>query len=221
MKQRRGFTLIELLVVIAIIAVLIALLLPAVQQAREAARRSQCKNNFKQIGVALHNYHDTFRVYQPGLYNNINQWSTLAASERIGWLSALLPYIDQAPLYNQWQTAFAAGTNGLAFAGRFTVLPVLMCPSDPNAGKMSGWTNGFAGNLLLSGGARAWGVQNTATDSAGGTPTGLFYTNSSVAIRDVTDGTSNTIMSSEINLVPDGGATLAGCADGNDPRGLM
>lgn len=166
-------------------------------------------------------YHDTFRVYQPGLYNNINQWSTLAASERIGWLSALLPYIDQAPLYNQWQTAFAAGTNGLAFAGRFTVLPVLMCPSDPNAGKMSGWTNGFAGNLLLSGGARAWGVQNTATDSAGGTPTGLFYTNSSVAIRDVTDGTSNTIMSSEINLVPDGGATLAGCADGNDPRGLM
>lgn len=221
MIRKRGFTLIELLVVIAIIAVLIALLLPAVQQAREAARRSQCKNNFKQIGVALHNYHDNFKTFQPGLYNNINQWSTLAASERIGWFAALLPYIDQGPMYNKWQAEYAAGTNGLSFSLRTTVVPVMMCPSDPNAGKMSGWGNGFAGNVVLSGGARAWGAQNTATDSAGGTPTGLFYTNSSVSIRDITDGTSNTIMSSEINLVPDGGTTVAGCSDNKDPRGLM
>ncbi|MES2788228.1 MAG: DUF1559 domain-containing protein [Planctomycetota bacterium] len=218
---RRGFTLIELLVVIAIIAVLIALLLPAVQQAREAARRSQCKNNFKQIGLGLHNYHDSFKGFQPGLYNNINQWGTLAASERVGWLPAILPYIDQAPLYNQWQSEYASGTNALNFSLRTTVIPVLSCPSDPNAGKMSGWGNGFAANLLLSGGARAWGAQNTATDSAGGTPTGLFFPNSNVGLRDITDGTSNTIMSSEVNLYPDNGATVAGCSANSDPRGLM
>lgn len=221
MIRKRGFTLIELLVVIAIIAVLIALLLPAVQQAREAARRSQCKNNFKQIGLGLHNYHDNFRVFQPGLYNNINQWGTLAASERIGWFAALLPYIDQANMYNKWQAEYATGVNGLNFSLRTTTVQVMMCPSDPNAGKMSGFGNGFAANLLLSGGARAWGAQNTATDSAGGTPTGLFYTNSSVSIRDITDGTSNTIMSSEINLFPDGGATPAGCSANSDPKGLM
>lgn len=221
MSKKRGFTLIELLVVIAIIAVLIALLLPAVQQAREAARRSQCKNNFKQVGLALHSYHDNFGRFQPGLYNNINQWGTLAASERIGWFSAILPYVDQANMYNKWQQEFAAGVNGLGFSLRTTVVPVFMCPSDPNAGKMSGFGNGFTGNVLLSGGARAWGAQNTATDSAGGTPTGLFYTNSGVAIRDITDGTSNTIMSSEINLIPDLGATVAGCSANSDPRGLM
>ncbi|MDB5337451.1 MAG: hypothetical protein JWN70_3070 [Planctomycetaceae bacterium] len=223
MLRKRGFTLIELLVVIAIIAVLIALLLPAVQQAREAARRSQCKNNFKQIGLGLHNYHDNFRVFQPGLYNTINNWTTPPAGglDRLGWMPALLPYIDQANLYNQWQKEFATGVSGLAFSLRTTVIPVMTCPSDPNAGKMSGFGNGFVGNILLSGGARAWGAQNTATDSAGGTPTGLFYTNSSVGIRDITDGTSNTIMSSEIALIPDGGATPAGCSANIDTRGLM
>lgn len=86
-----GFTLIELLVVIAIIAVLIALLLPAVQQAREAARRTQCKNNLKQLGLALHNFHDTFRHFPVGEYNDDhNSW---------GWTIFLLPYFDQAPLY--------------------------------------------------------------------------------------------------------------------------
>lgn len=219
--NRRGFTLIELLVVIAIIAVLIALLLPAVPQAREAARRSQCKNNFKQVTLGLHNYHDNFLTFQPGLYNNINQWSTLQASERVGWLPGLLPYIDQAPLFNKWAAEYATGVNGLNFTGRTTVIAGLTCPSDPVAGKMSGFGNGFVGNLLLSGGARAWGAQNTATDSAGGKPTGIFYTNSSVKLRDVTDGTSNTIISSEIKLVTDGGATPAGCSANNDTRGIM
>jgi prepilin-type N-terminal cleavage/methylation domain-containing protein len=93
MLRRRGFTLIELLVVIAIIAVLIALLLPAVQQAREAARRSQCKNNMKQLGLAMHNYHDTLTVFPMGVLTD----------DRPNWRVFLLPYLDQAPLYNTLQ----------------------------------------------------------------------------------------------------------------------
>jgi len=89
-QSRRGFTLIELLVVIAIIAILIALLLPAVQQAREAARRSQCKNNMKQIGLAIHNYHDSHLKFPPG-YITTNHW---------GWGTMLLPGMDQANIYN-------------------------------------------------------------------------------------------------------------------------
>lgn len=91
--HRRGFTLIELLVVIAIIAVLIALLLPAVQQAREAARRTECKNKLKQLGLATHNFHDTFLKFPVGMYNDDNaQW---------GWTVWILPYLDQAPVYTQ------------------------------------------------------------------------------------------------------------------------
>src|SRR6187401_1277341 len=100
-KTRRAFTLIELLVVIAIIAILIALLLPAVQQAREAARRTQCKNNMKQIGLALHNYHDTYLRFPSAFgIQSLNG----GGAERWGhsqWV-ALLPYYDQAPLYSQW-----------------------------------------------------------------------------------------------------------------------
>ena len=115
-SRYRGFTLIELLVVIAIIAILIALLLPAVQQAREAARRSQCKNNLKQLGLSMHNYHDTGRIFPPGfirrggggLPGNWNQiCTTLADNSAVSntargwaWGSMILPYIDQAPLYN-------------------------------------------------------------------------------------------------------------------------
>src|SRR6188768_3739919 len=100
-RSRRAFTLIELLVVIAIIAILIALLLPAVQQAREAARRTQCKNNLKQLGLALHNYHD---IYQRFPRSFGNQSVDGSGNERWGhsqWVG-LLPFFDQAPLYNQW-----------------------------------------------------------------------------------------------------------------------
>jgi prepilin-type N-terminal cleavage/methylation domain-containing protein len=101
-RQRSGFTLIELLVVIAIIAILIALLLPAVQQAREAARRRQCKNNLKQIGLALHNYHDSLLVFPFGgsVGADIVNLST-TGNNGFGWRVFILPYIDQAPLYNQ------------------------------------------------------------------------------------------------------------------------
>ena len=152
-NQRRGFTLIELLVVIAIIAVLIALLLPAVQQARESARRTQCKNNLKQLGLALHNFHDTFGKFPVGEYNDDNgNW---------GWPLYILPYVDQAPLYQimtdvigdsncAWMPPNMGGaTNGTGF------------PSAPNIdginGATTGWgrcqTNNTCGNAKYPGGA--------------------------------------------------------------------
>ncbi len=137
LQRRRGFTLIELLVVIAIIAILIALLLPAVQQAREAARRSTCKNNMKQIGLALHNYHDTFRVFPPG-----NQPQTVgdcgaATCRGPSWLTLILPYIDQAPAYNQitfngtdWTMQSNRTNRNWAVTNTLRVAS-LWCPSSP------------------------------------------------------------------------------------------
>ncbi|TXT28245.1 MAG: hypothetical protein FD138_2617, partial [Planctomycetota bacterium] len=146
-----AFTLIELLVVIAIIAVLIALLLPAVQQAREAARRSQCKGNLKQLGLAIHNYESNSkrlpinRMYRGGYDQpGPNPAGNLSNYGSIGWMVMLLPYIDQAPLYKQvdLNTVTAGVSNGgvtwlidnAANARvRMTILPVAMCPSNPQA----------------------------------------------------------------------------------------
>ncbi len=110
-RRRFAFTLIELLVVIAIIAILIALLLPAVQQAREAARRTQCRNNLKQLGIALHNYHDTFTVFPASGYNlgQCNGTRVPTAIQNTNGLVMLLPYIDQAPLYNQFNMSAPFG----------------------------------------------------------------------------------------------------------------
>ncbi|MCU0875847.1 MAG: DUF1559 domain-containing protein [Pirellulaceae bacterium] len=198
-------------------------MLPAIQAAREAARRTQCNNNIKQLGVALHNYHDTFKVMPPGLYNRINDWSTAppvgTSCNRNGWFPHVLPFIEQSALYEQWVNESATGVDGLNFSGRHTVVPAFFCPSDPAGAKPS--TNGISGNYVLSGGARAWGNQGTATDSAGGEPTGMFYPQSRVRLGDLVDGTSTTLMSSEIILVPDGPAVVAGCSGGTrDMRGL-
>jgi prepilin-type N-terminal cleavage/methylation domain-containing protein/prepilin-type processing-associated H-X9-DG protein len=148
--KRRGFTLIELLVVIAIIGVLVALLLPAVQQAREAARRSQCKNNLKQFGLGFHNYHDSFKMFPPG---NIISGAMCAPNQapnnspdncRAPWTVLILPYIDQAPLYNQFNMAapffgrwdFITVTNGLPTTNfplqELDAPQIFRCPSNPN-----------------------------------------------------------------------------------------
>lgn len=157
--SQRGFTLIELLVVIAIIAVLIALLLPAVQQAREAARRSQCKNNLKQIGLACHNYHDTYGMFPINYYNakigpgNPDPNNPKVSGGSWSWVVFALPFLDQAPIYQQIATSqpFAQvqppGNIGMVYNGasggvnlqqlRQTVLPVLICPSnDQDKGRM-------------------------------------------------------------------------------------
>lgn len=152
-RNRAGFTLIELLVVIAIIAVLIALLLPAVQQAREAARRTQCKNNLKQLGLALHNFHDTFLHFPVGEYNNDNnQW---------GWNLFVLPYMDQAPLYTaitvdtvNWNNAWVPPNMG---GGPNSTLPGGNIDNIHNATANFGRcdTNNIVGNGVFPGGAVA------------------------------------------------------------------
>jgi len=135
-RARRAFTLIELLVVIAIIAVLVALLLPAVQQAREAARRSQCKNNLKQLGIALHGYHETHGVFAGNVehYGNSPQGSN---SPQLSWIAMLLPFIDQATLWEQmdWRTTPYETWNFVktSAANRdvaATIIPGLLCPSN-------------------------------------------------------------------------------------------
>ncbi|MBX3437347.1 MAG: DUF1559 domain-containing protein [Planctomycetaceae bacterium] len=167
MKRNRsradGFTLIELLVVIAIIAILIALLLPAVQQAREAARRTQCRNNMKQLGLALHNYHDVHLTFPIG-----NLYAGTTTSNGWSWIAFLLPYVELANDYEQLNFAWTDGTTGRcsAFMGQTeTATPgttwtwrqvkaILNCPSDPNGGKtFSGQTG--SGSYLVSNGSMA------------------------------------------------------------------
>jgi prepilin-type N-terminal cleavage/methylation domain-containing protein/prepilin-type processing-associated H-X9-DG protein len=131
LRKRRGFTLIELLVVIAIIAVLIALLLPAVQQAREAARRSQCKNNLKQIGIALHNYHDTHNTFPPG---NITMGPCCGTPSLVNWAISILPFIDQDNLQNTYDFNLP-NEDPINVAVLQSSVPVYNCPSDTNAGK--------------------------------------------------------------------------------------
>jgi prepilin-type N-terminal cleavage/methylation domain-containing protein/prepilin-type processing-associated H-X9-DG protein len=130
-RRARGFTLIELLVVIAIIAVLIALLLPAVQQAREAARRTQCRNNLKQLGIAFHNYHDAFNTWMVFRHATVAT-ATGPLVNAQGWGPGLLPYIDQAPIYNQYNTNIPPwrGTNAAVVA---TSIPTFQCPSTPRS----------------------------------------------------------------------------------------
>ena len=188
-RPRRGFTLIELLVVIAIIAILIALLLPAVQQAREAARRSQCKNNLKQIGLAYHNYHDTHRVFPPGWIDGdltVGDASEAANKNGLSWATMILPYMDQAPLYNligtetsNFANNWHIGYTGSTFIpSSTTVIPAYNCPSDPMDG-----INTDKGNF----GKSNYAIERTH-----------FYANKKIKIRDYTDETSNTIIVGEV-----------------------
>jgi prepilin-type N-terminal cleavage/methylation domain-containing protein len=212
--RARGFTLIELLVVIAIIAVLIALLLPAVQQAREAARRSQCKNNLKQLGLAMHNYHDTYTCFPPAYVvsgsSASDAWIIFNTSTfGISWTISILPYVDQAPLFNQYNSLAGIGSNNGVIA---TFLPVHACPSDPYASQ----SNAFTGSGVYSGIVNAargnYGLSISPADIRGSVPTwGIAAANSSYGTRDVTDGLSNTIMIEEIRAGLSQTADSRGC----------
>ena len=190
-RRTVGFTLIELLVVIAIIAVLIALLLPAVQQAREAARRTQCRNNMHQIGLALHNYHDTHGTFPPGgICNNAgSEWG----EPWWGWMTMILPFMDETAVYNACNFSVLATLTPNSTAAQ-QLLAQYHCPSD-------------AGPSLVNAGATCasscyagvGGFRSTQPYSlpAGSNMNGVFGCDSRIRIRDIRDGTSQTFAVAE------------------------
>ena len=216
--RRRGFTLIELLVVIAIIAVLIALLLPAVQQAREAARRTQCKNSLKQIGLAFHNYENSFLMFPPAYVGEPGRTGPTPPSGQSanvhGWTEYILPYIDQGAVYNKINFSVplldAAGTGTSVYSA---VIPVFMCASTPRSSgavtinyAAGDWWNAKAVTYTTGacdytpfGGMVGSGTGMYALTVAPTSPQGrkqgiLSDDNIKVRIGDVIDGTTNTLL---------------------------
>ena len=188
-RERKGFTLVELLVVIAIIGILIALLLPAVQAAREAARRAQCVNNIKQLGLAVHNYHDTFKCIPLGEMWSTALWAAPAnpghrRRTTWGWQTAVLPFIEQTPLYDRlnpdgWQLPTPA-----VEPIQLEIIPAYVCPSD-----VGGDTNPYFNNVGKSNYA---GSQGAFWDAYLWAPF-----NKPAKFASITDGTSNTILLGE------------------------
>jgi len=219
-RKQSGFTLIELLVVIAIIAILIALLLPAVQQAREAARRTQCRNNLKQIGLALHNYHDTHRVFPAGYItggcSSATDLDTIAGSNticthqpiRLHWPLFILPFVDQSPLYNivaQKNTIDSLNPSNpdsdpLTDDAYELFVPVYHCPSHPASEvKPSGFLE-WDDEQRRGNYAANFGSGFLSESRSVEARKGLFYANSNTRIRDITDGSSNTLAVSEVRF---------------------
>lgn len=213
--RRLGFTLIELLVVIAIIAVLIALLLPAVQQAREAARRTQCKNNLKQLGLAMHTYHDTLNGFP---------LASAGAVSKPNWRVFILPYLDQAPLFNQLDTT-NGNFLGNGYAGTTAVLngfkmEVFNCPSSPLDTNNTIAPGGRAYNNPNRGQTHRYvGISGATADPANrgtsvcaaGSYGSIYCRNGLIVpflftrIRDCIDGTSNTMLVAEQSGMVDNG----------------
>ncbi|MFI4877082.1 MAG: DUF1559 domain-containing protein [Blastopirellula sp. JB062] len=210
-RDRRGFTLVELLVVIAIIGVLISLLLPAVQSAREAARRSQCSNNLKQHGLAMHNYHDTFGSFPSGyIWNASPNFSSSdwcrPSTETYGkapWSVLILPFLEQGNLHDllnlsaDYSVHDAQPSDSILADGRDSLpeLDVMQCPSDPT---LSQYPHKKCYSAVQGGGT-------DAMKSCGGNGdrlrrfyiNGLFHANSHYSFRDATDGSSNVMMIGE------------------------
>jgi prepilin-type N-terminal cleavage/methylation domain-containing protein/prepilin-type processing-associated H-X9-DG protein len=198
--RRHGFTLIELLVVIAIIGVLIGLLLPAVQKIRESARRTDCQNNLRQIGLALHNYEQnqgyfpSAYLYTPPPDNGPKQASRgVYTRPGWGWGSLLLPYLEQGPLASQINpTSPLDDPTNLAI--RITVLRVFTCPSDRNTGVF--WVKDVSLQDMAQAATNSYAANFGTLGEIGEIPElgdGLFYRGSQVRVSDVTDGLSNTL----------------------------
>jgi prepilin-type N-terminal cleavage/methylation domain-containing protein len=214
----RGFTLIELLVVIAIIAILVALLLPAVQQAREAARRSTCKNNLKQLGVAMHNYHDVHNCFPTGCIFGDYNTSYPGVANKTTWMVHILPYMEMNNLYDKIDFSLRSD-NGLydQYKVKAINIPSYRCPSDPGTKQTTNQPNyaptsyaaciaetvrlygdggstataGVHGTYIAGNGDWAKMVLNNKSEE------GVFATNSRCNFKDIVDGTSNTLAVSE------------------------
>lgn len=196
--QRHAFTLIELLVVIAIIAILVALLLPAVQQAREAARRSSCKNNLKQLGIAMHNYHDTHQTFPQAQYRcdgnpacqNPAGSGTPKVWEGSGFLVSLLPYMEEGPLFDRWDSNqhYIRAPNQALSRTRITAY---LCPSD-----IEYTEGGYPGVNYAGCGGSTTNIWSDRSD-------GMLQRRANTRMRDCLDGTSSTVMIGEL-LVGDG-----------------
>ncbi len=237
--KRNAFTLVELLVVIAIIGILIALLLPAVQAAREAARRSQCSNQLKQLGLAMLNYESTHRVLPPaGLdYGNTPHTdSTPTTILNVSGFMLMLPFMEQQAVYNRYNFKGSAGAynpGGIPLAGDPGLngndqivamqLPIFYCPSDdgPRAMPWIGSSYGISGNSTLYGArtcyefssnpGNEYGYGNSWNYFSGSTSRALFGQNSAARLGDVKDGTSNTTAFIETTLLTgDGGSNAWG-----------
>lgn len=230
-KRRRGFTLVELLVVIAIIALLISLLLPAVQQAREASRRAACQNNLKQIGLALHNYHDAFTRFPPGYSSSAEAWNrgsdSAANHSAYGWGTMILNQLEQGPAADVIQPGAEPLT--LVFVrSRYDKIqqlqrsiPVFLCPSDvgPLLNEARSPVFQSSGDSLFShpdgtvvelgplARASYVGAQGVAVNHPSD---GIFERDTNISLTDVIDGTSNTFLATERRFLGFKGAVWGG-----------
>jgi prepilin-type N-terminal cleavage/methylation domain-containing protein len=233
-RKRRGFTLVELLVVIAIIGVLVALLLPAVQAAREAARRTSCANKIRQLAIAVHNFHDTMNYLPHGASAAVYPVPTGSGMIRgTSWIVYTLPYIEQRPLYDKYRFDLSYDNSINAAVGE-VVIPTLYCPSgpdakkhfDPNPGVTRNVTTHYYGvmgpagstnpsNVTMNGQTYSYTVGSCGTNAAWSAegmmsqyqdyPTGSVSTSRNIKLADVVDGTSNTLMLGELSrMIPPG-----------------
>ncbi len=215
-RPTRGFTLIELLVVICLIAVVSALCLPAIQQARDEARQTQCRNNLKQFGLALHNYHDTSKTFPPGWTHHHPQ---PGPQTRFGWTVFVSPYMDQIPLYRRLDFQTQRAEPLALFQTR---IATYRCPEDPspdiNSQRGDFGTMNYSANFgpiapprwMANGLTEFWpGQSSTLTET-----NGLAFLNSRVAVRDIRDGTSNTFLVGERSAT--GGAAIWMGVRGNE-----
>ncbi len=224
-----GFTLVELLVVIAIIAMLVTLLLPAVQAARESARKTQCINNLRQISLALINHHDTREYFPHGNYNYID--STFSTpppynnmQDRRCWFHETLPYIEESTLFADFDEFMETNPSALGYPKLGTPVPTFMCPSDGLSPKLKTFwgglndlpTQGFSGNFVGNAGDDYFNPteingEKVRSPESSSKLNGMLFAISKVRIGQITDGTSHTVLVSEIILSPD--------TDSHDIRG--